>query len=167
MKLLLTSSGISNPSIYDVLVDLLGKPLPSPAPSSFPPRPASLPCRSAYHGAGHSTSIERSSFEYRYLPALPVPRPTRTRNLLLRRHFRNVAGQCWMWPDVTLGRVADSWTWPAIAQNLGAVGSPLGSPKHRQQPNVRMLRIGQRQRPSGMAWPRVICRESVVSPIPQ
>jgi len=27
MKLLLTSSGISNPSIYEVLVDLLGKPL--------------------------------------------------------------------------------------------------------------------------------------------
>jgi len=27
MKLLLTSSGISNPSIYDVLVDLLGKPV--------------------------------------------------------------------------------------------------------------------------------------------
>lgn len=27
MKLLLTSSGISNPSIYDVLVDLLGKPI--------------------------------------------------------------------------------------------------------------------------------------------
>ena len=27
MKLLLTSSGISNPSIHDVLVDLLGKPI--------------------------------------------------------------------------------------------------------------------------------------------
>jgi dipeptidase E len=27
MKLLLTSSGISNPGIYDVLVDLLGKPI--------------------------------------------------------------------------------------------------------------------------------------------
>ena len=29
--------------------------------------------------------------------------------------------QCWMWPDVPLGRAADSWTWPAIAQNPGAL----------------------------------------------
>src|ERR671938_7408 len=28
MKLLLTSAGIKNPSIYDALVDLLGKPIP-------------------------------------------------------------------------------------------------------------------------------------------
>jgi hypothetical protein len=34
----------------------------------------------------------------------------------------------------------------------------MESPK---QPNVQMLRAGRRQRPSGMASPQVICRESI------
>ena len=31
-----------------------------------------------------------------------APTATRTRDLLLRRHFRSVAGWCQMWPDVPL-----------------------------------------------------------------
>jgi hypothetical protein len=38
MRLLLTSAGISNPSIHDALVDLLGNRSPSQMPSLFPPR---------------------------------------------------------------------------------------------------------------------------------
>jgi hypothetical protein len=54
-------------------------------------------------------------------PLTCAPTATRTRDLLLRRHFRNAAWQCWMWPDVPLDRALDSWMWPAVAQNLGAL----------------------------------------------
>ena len=42
MKFLLTSAGISNASIHNALVDLLGKPIASPVPFSFLPQ--SIPC---------------------------------------------------------------------------------------------------------------------------
>jgi hypothetical protein len=37
VKLLLTSSGIANPSIHDALEDLLGKPIGESSALSFPP----------------------------------------------------------------------------------------------------------------------------------
>jgi dipeptidase E len=51
MRLLLTSAGIKNTSIHDVLVDLLGKPIfPSPAPFVFPPRHMPCPAVLAWPG---------------------------------------------------------------------------------------------------------------------
>jgi len=43
MKLLLTSAGISNKSIHNALVDLLGKPVPNPLLFSSPPAIYALP----------------------------------------------------------------------------------------------------------------------------
>src|SRR5579859_462541 len=43
-----------------------------------------------------------------------APTATRTRDLLLRRHFRSVALRCWMWPDVPVGGIAGGWMWPDV-----------------------------------------------------
>jgi hypothetical protein len=47
-----------------------------------------------------------------------APTATRTRDLLLRRHFRSVAGRCRVWPDVPLGCTHSGWMWPGVALHL-------------------------------------------------
>jgi len=61
MKLLLTSSGISNPSIHDVLVDLLGKPIAESSalfvPTAIYPFPGG-PGNTSFEGGDFPTIIE-------------------------------------------------------------------------------------------------------------
>ena len=38
-----------------------------------------------------------------------APTATRTRDLLLRRHFRSVPGWCHMWPDVPFRHYENGW----------------------------------------------------------
>jgi hypothetical protein len=47
-----------------------------------------------------------------------APTATRTRDLLLRRHFQSVAGRCQMWPDVPFGYGESGWTWLGVAMWL-------------------------------------------------
>jgi len=44
-----------------------------------------------------------------------APTATRTRDLLLRRHFRIVAEWCRVWPDMPFRRSGNRWTWPGVA----------------------------------------------------
>ena len=39
-------------------------------------------------------------------------------DILLRRHFRSVAGRCRMQPDVPLGRTRCGCIWPGVAVHL-------------------------------------------------
>ena len=50
-------------------------------------------------------------------------RPDRdsTRDLLLRRHFRSVAGWCRMWPDVPVHDSGDGWMRLGVAQCLSSL----------------------------------------------
>jgi hypothetical protein len=54
-----------------------------------------------------------------------APTATRTRDLLLRRHFRSVPGRCWVWPDVPFGRGDNGWMWPGVAQRLWLLAPSL------------------------------------------
>src|ERR1700676_202218 len=47
-----------------------------------------------------------------------APTATRTRDLLLRRHFRSVAGWCRMWPDVPVDYSGNGWMRLGVAQYL-------------------------------------------------
>ena len=47
-----------------------------------------------------------------------APTATRTRDLLLRRHFRSVAGWCRMWPDVPVHYSGSGWMRLGVAQCL-------------------------------------------------
>jgi hypothetical protein len=51
-------------------------------------------------------------------PLTCAPTATRTRDLLLRRHFRNVAWRCHMWPDVLFRYRENGWMWPVAALSL-------------------------------------------------
>ncbi len=53
MKLLLTSSGITNPSILNALVDLLGKPIAESSALHHSHRPLPLPWRWTHGMAGN------------------------------------------------------------------------------------------------------------------
>lgn len=101
MKLLLTSSGISNPSIHAALLDLLGKPIeessalciPTAIYSTGPGAPASA-YRSTWTGSAKSTSF-RAPLQYgRQSPPLrrcTAPRTMKRRNVhyaLRDRHSR-------------------------------------------------------------------------------
>jgi len=46
------------------------------------------------------------------MPLTCAPTATRTRDLLLRRHFQSVAGWCRVSPDVPSGRTGSGWMWP-------------------------------------------------------
>src|ERR1035441_10621489 len=50
-----------------------------------------------------------------------APTATRTRDLLLRRHSRNVAGRRQTWPDVPSSCTDSSWLWPDVAPQLGSL----------------------------------------------
>ena len=58
-------------------------------------------------------------------PLTCAPTATRTRDLLLRRHFRSVPRRCWMWPDVTFGCGDYGWTWPGAALCLRSLAPRL------------------------------------------
>ena len=51
-------------------------------------------------------------------PLTCAPTATRTRDLLLRRHFRSVAGWCHAWPDMPLGDTHSGCMWPDVASHL-------------------------------------------------
>jgi hypothetical protein len=44
-----------------------------------------------------------------------APTATRTRDLLLRRHFQSVPGWCWVWPDVLFRWGDNGWVCPGVA----------------------------------------------------
>lgn len=84
MKLLLTSGGITNPSISDALVDLLGKPITDSTALCIPtalwgyPRPAPMAARDFINGRawGGMTSLPWKSLGILELTALPTIGPT-------------------------------------------------------------------------------------------
>ena len=47
-----------------------------------------------------------------------APTATRTRDLLLRRHSRSVAGRSPEWPDVPFDYSGNGWMWPGVAPCL-------------------------------------------------
>jgi hypothetical protein len=67
-----------------------------------------------------------------------APTATRTRDLLLRRHFRNVARWCQAWPDVPIGCTASSSVWPEIARDLWSLAPRLAPRNLVSNANVRM-----------------------------
>jgi hypothetical protein len=54
-----------------------------------------------------------------------APTGTRTRDLLLRRHFRNVPGWCWAWPDVPFRWSGNGWGCPDVALYLWSLAPRL------------------------------------------
>ena len=62
-------------------------------------------------------------------PLTCAPTATRTRDLLLRRHFRSVPRRCWMWPDVPFGCGENGWNWPGVALCLWRL-APRLAPRH-------------------------------------
>jgi hypothetical protein len=76
------------------------------------------------------------------MPLTCAPTATRTRDLLLRRHFRSVAWRCQMWPDMPLGRTGSGCMWPDAALHLRSL-APRQAPRDLvSNANVRMLRAG-------------------------
>jgi len=67
-----------------------------------------------------------------------APTATRTRDLLLRRHFRSVPGRCWMWPDVPFDRSGNGWRWPGAALRLRSLAPRLAPRGLVSNTNVRM-----------------------------
>jgi len=49
------------------------------------------------------------------MPLTCAPTATRTRDLLLRRHFQSVAGRCRVSPDVLFRCNGNGWIWPDAA----------------------------------------------------
>ena len=68
-----------------------------------------------------------------------APTATRTRDLLLRRHFRSVPGQCWVRPDVPFGCGENGWRWPGVALCLRSLAPRLAPRDPVSNANVRML----------------------------
>jgi hypothetical protein len=60
-----------------------------------------------------------------------APTATRTRDLLLRRHFRSVPGGCWAWPDVPFSQYRQGLDVARWSPEPGVVGSQFGSQKSR------------------------------------
>ena len=54
-----------------------------------------------------------------------APTATRTRDLLLRRHFRSVVIQRWISTEVLFGRYGGGWTRPDVALDLGSLAPRL------------------------------------------
>jgi hypothetical protein len=69
-----------------------------------------------------------------------APSRTRTYGLLLRRHFRSVAGRCQVWPDVPFGCSGYSWGWPGVALCLWSLAPRLAPRDLVSSANVRMIR---------------------------
>src|SRR5271170_5097718 len=70
-----------------------------------------------------------------------APTATRTRGLLLRRHFRNAPGRCHTWLDVPFRHYEDGWRWPEVALCVWSLAPRLAPPNLVSNANVRMLRI--------------------------
>ena len=68
-----------------------------------------------------------------------APTATRTRDLLLRRHFRSVAGRCWVPPDVPFGCSRNGRIWPGAAPCLRSLAPRLAPRDLVSDANVRML----------------------------
>lgn len=68
-----------------------------------------------------------------------APTATRTRDLLLRRHFRSVAVGCWMSPDVLFGCSRNGRIWPGVAPCLRSLAPRLAPRDLVSDANVRML----------------------------
>jgi hypothetical protein len=60
-----------------------------------------------------------------------APTATRTRDLLLRRHFRSVPGGCPAWPDVPFSQYRQGLDVARWSPEPGVVGSQFGSQKSR------------------------------------
>ena len=68
-----------------------------------------------------------------------APTATRTRDLLLSRHSRNVARGGPAWPDVPFSCSDYGWTWPGVAQCLRSLAPRLAPRDLVSGANVRML----------------------------
>jgi hypothetical protein len=69
-------------------------------------------------GSGRETGLELGSHGC-------APGASRTRDLLLRRHIRQVAQRRWTWPDVPLRSSGCGWMWPGVAWWLGSLAPSL------------------------------------------
>src|ERR1700693_4784362 len=67
------------------------------------------------------------------------PTATRTRDLLLRRHFRNAPGRCWVWPHVAFRWSDNGWMCPGVALCLWSLAPSLAPRDLISDANVRML----------------------------
>ena len=78
-----------------------------------------------------------------------APTATRTRDLLLRRHFRSVPVRCYTWPDVPFGRGANGWMRPGVALTLWSLAPRLAPRNHVSNANVRIARKPALASPAG------------------
>src|SRR6516164_5780438 len=67
-----------------------------------------------------------------------APTATRTRDLLLRRHYQSVPGRCWTWPDVPFQCSEIGWAWPGVALWLWSLAPSLAPRNIVSSANVRM-----------------------------
>jgi hypothetical protein len=68
-----------------------------------------------------------------------APSAIRTRDPLLRRHFRAVARRCRTWPDVVPSCTDSRWLWPGMASCLPVLAPRLAPPNLISDANVRIL----------------------------
>jgi hypothetical protein len=71
-------------------------------------------------------------------PLTCAPTATRTRDLLLRRHSRNVVPYGPAWPDVPFGYSENGWMWPGVALRLWSLAPSLAPRNIVSSANVRM-----------------------------
>jgi hypothetical protein len=57
----------------------------------------------------------RSKFGLLTWALMGAPSAIRTRDLLLRRHYPDVAGRRWVWPNVPFACTDNRWSWPGVA----------------------------------------------------
>src|SRR5262249_62001503 len=69
-----------------------------------------------------------------------APSAIRTRALLLRRHFRPVAGRRWVAPDVLFSCTDNRWAWPSVAWHLSLLAPRLAPRDPVSLAHVRRLR---------------------------
>ena len=84
-----------------------------------------------------------------------APTATRTRDLLLRRHFRSVPGRSWVWPDVPSSCRDNGRTWPGVARCLWSLAPSLAPRDFVSNANVRTRRnlVTRADRPGcGLGW---------------
>jgi len=75
------------------------------------------------------TDLDTNNEKY---PFTCAPTATRTRDLLLRRHFRSMVRRCRVSPDVPFSCSRNGWKWPGVARYLSSLAPSL-APRSRQQ----------------------------------
>jgi hypothetical protein len=86
------------------------------------------------------SQVGRAGNELRPAGSAGAPGRIRTRDPLLRRYGRTVAGRRHMWPDVQFFFLAIGWMWPEIAWRLSPVAPQMAPRNLVSQANIRTAR---------------------------